>query len=255
MARDTVPPISMACFKANHYPRGKDRRSNPRIPLCLRASEASEESESCGLWASGNLSGLKVVATPRHDGQAQRKFLILPASIPFMGKLTQVVDDWQITVGAMAANDVLTVTSKIDTTRESGMRVISGRFSCQYSGKTEGDGPLLWGIAIAASAASVEEILEDDPQAIFSDPEQGGAEFFKIMGVIAENSPGKTAAGDGSKSGSGHEGVPWIDQKINWTVNEGTELSYFLWNPTGSALTTGSTVLGQAQINGVWLRD
>jgi len=172
-----------------------------------------------------------------------------------MGKLVQVFDDWSISPGAFAANDVLTTGGKIDSGRTSGFRAVKGRFMCQYSGKTEGDGPAVWGIACNLTAAEVELILEDDPQSPFTPREGAPASYIKILGVIAENSPGMSAAGDGSKSGSGHDGAPWVEETINWSIPEEAGLVYFVWNHTSAAWTTGSTILGQSQIMGVWLDD
>ncbi len=163
-----------------------------------------------------------------------------------MAGMTQVYDDVVITLGALAANDVVGVVGKIDSSRENGMKVIDGRFFGQFANKTDGDGPYAWGIACNLGSAEIEAILEQDLQQSSAPTAEGPSSWIKLMGTVGE------VVGT---SGSIIDGLPFIDQKINWSIPEGSEFTYFVWNFTSAVFTTGQSVLIQAQLNGVWLRD
>lgn len=163
-----------------------------------------------------------------------------------MSDMIQVYDDVVLTLGTLAGNTVLSVDSKIDASRESGFKLIDGRFTGQFASKTDGDGPYWWGIACNLSSAQIQAILTEDIQNRADPIARGPSSWLKILGQV-----GEVVGAIGFLTPNGD----FVDQKINWSVPEGSRFAYFVFNFTGAAFTTGQSVLFQAVINGVWLRD
>ncbi len=160
--------------------------------------------------------------------------------------MAQVYDDVVLTLGTLGGNTVISVDSKIDASRRNGFKIVDGRFTGQFANKTDGDGPYMWGIACNLSSAQIQAIVLEDLQGSSDPTARGPSSWIKYLGQV-----GETVGAAGFLSANGD----FIDQKVNWSVPEGSRFAYFVYNFTGAAFTTGQTVLFQAQLNGVWLRD
>ncbi len=156
-----------------------------------------------------------------------------------------------LTLGTLASADVIAASSKIDSSRLQGFRVSKVRWAGTYTGKTSGEGPIVYGMAANMTAAEIENAIEADPQASTEDDGRGDGSWLKPLGVISKNG---TAGSLGPDGGSG-EVCNFIDVKANWSVIEGKDFSFWAYNLHGSSLTTGSELQFATEFMGVWLRD
>lgn len=152
-----------------------------------------------------------------------------------------------MTLGALAAYDVITQASKIDAARKNGFRVLKTEYFFDIDGKTAGEGPIVVGLAANQTAAEIEEAIEADPQGKVDDVENQQAkrpvwplEIFgsKIGDTNLEN--------ESTRKG---ELTP------RWSAPEGDGFSWWAYCLDAGGLTTGCTVVIFAKHYGVWLRD
>lgn len=167
----------------------------------------------------------------------------------FMGKLAILHDQVTITVGALAALDLISQTSKIDSSRTRGFRVMRYEYGIVYRGKTASEGPLLVGDAFNPSAtADMEECLEADPQDDFSSDGSVAQNIanrpVQELGLIAYNETAGKLFDGGFRV-----------RKPTWSCPEGGTLQFWVYNLGGSQLTTGTVVTIVIKAYGVWLND
>ncbi len=163
-----------------------------------------------------------------------------------MSELAIVYDDVTITLGTLGSKTVIHGTSKIDSARTNGFRVMKGDYWMDYIGKTATEGPIVLGYNIGLSTAEVAEAIVDDPQSSTADKNAG--ETMRPVWPL-ELVP-LTHATIGV-------GVSALKGTFNpkWSVPEGQSSNWFAFNMDGGALTTGMSVRIFCKWFGVWLRD
>ncbi len=153
-------------------------------------------------------------------------------------------DSFSKTLGTLAGDTTTAETSKIDSARENGFRILRTEWFLTLKGSTPDEGPIEFGLSADVSATEIDECLTSDPQR----PSQPGEieESMRAvwpMGVLVESTEGNGRIVQ--------QGVT----KIGWSIREGTSLRWWFRNHSVNALTTGSTVKGLAKHFGVWLCD
>ncbi len=173
-----------------------------------------------------------------------------------MAKLTQLYDEIEHAIGAVAGNGIAgTESDKVKAANKNGFRIVKMRCFGQYTLKTEGDGPAIMGVACNLTHAEVLVQILRDPGNSSADGSMPDGGWIKYFGSIPEKSDGVSASVAGWGGGSIIPNYGFVDIDVNWSVPEGQNLIYFLYNPTGAAFTTGAKFLVQSVIEGVWLRD
>ncbi len=152
-----------------------------------------------------------------------------------------------ITVGALAALDAVVVNSVIDATREEGFRILKTEYFVHFEGKTTAEGPVMFGFAANLNAAEIEEAIEADPQQRADDPEMHNAmRPVWVLGVIPKLSTEQDQSFPGNVKGIFNP---------RWSIPEGKGASWWAYNNSSGALTTGLLIKIMAKHFGVWLRD
>ncbi len=154
-----------------------------------------------------------------------------------------------VTIGALLALDAVTGVSKIDAARLNGFRISKIKCFPKLTGKTTAEGPLMFGIAANMSAGQIEVALENDAQSSAEDNQIGKGQAIWPLCMIPKDSTGDAVNGATIFPPEGFE------VKLNWSVIEGKALLYWVYNVSGSTVTTGAVVHVFSQIFGVWLRD
>ncbi len=152
-------------------------------------------------------------------------------------------------LGTLGVADVITAESSIDGSRKQGFRVTKSKILLEMSGKTAGEGPILFGVAANfPGAPEVELALEADPQGRNEqDSARGKGTFLKVLALFMSvpiNIP--TTRPQMFEFSYGKNG---------WSVPEAEKLVYWARNQDTSALTTGTRISISAEHFGVWLRD
>jgi len=165
-----------------------------------------------------------------------------------MSELQKLFDDRQLALSSLAADTALTSITKLDGNKQQGFRILKLRGWADLIGKTEGDGPIIFGFAAGdIGVTKIKEALDADPSGGVTDPPSYEAIMQSkypiwILGVFPRTNA---------------EAVKQIhyDRKIKWSVGEGRGFDFFVYNSGGSALTPGATLENFAEILGVWLND
>ncbi len=152
-----------------------------------------------------------------------------------------------VTIGALTALDVVTGVSKIDSARENGFRISKAKIYAALDGKTADEGPLMFGIAANMSAAQIEAAMETNPQNSTENNDIGDGQAIWPLAIIGKGSTGAATEGQLPPEG--------MELKMNWSIIEGEALVFWVYNMSGSTVTTGGVVHIFAQYFGVWLRD
>ncbi len=135
------------------------------------------------------------------------------------------------------------VNTNIDSTREEGVRLKQLKAGQRLTGLTDGEGPLIYGWALNATAAEIAEALVADPQFVedVNDVDVANRKVFPV-GIF-----------EMSRSNASQElrevNFPWKE------IPEGATLKWFVFNASGSSLTTGATAHLFASVVQEWLRD
>ncbi len=153
-----------------------------------------------------------------------------------------------VSIGALGALDVVTGVSKIDAARLNGFKVIKSEIFANLHGKTANEGPIMFGLACNMTAAQIEAALEADPQSSVESDEKGDGQMLKPLGIIGKHVTG------GSVDPINFPPSGW-SKDVKWSIIEGQTLLYWVYNMSGSTLTSGATINIFAQHFGVWLRD
>ncbi len=139
------------------------------------------------------------------------------------------------------------VSTNIDSGREQGVKVTRMRILGSFEGKTEGDGPVLIGVQVGHTTATLEAFLDSDPQGQITDqlqPQKGA--FIKVLGVLpASETKGRI------------QGMTddWMIGISQWSIPEGSTLQAFAFNASGATMTTGTLVDLQMLFDYIWLKD
>ncbi len=142
------------------------------------------------------------------------------------------------TLGSLTA--VLTASTKIDSSRLMGAIPREISFDYSFDGKTNDEGPVVYGLSVGLSISEIKEFFAADPQsrAHSAALEESQRKVF-VMGIL-----GRLSTGSG-------DDIPWKTVKWpGWHVVEGETLSFFHFNFGGNALTTGTNTNFCSQIRG-----
>ncbi len=155
-------------------------------------------------------------------------------------------DNLEVTIGALATVSAAIVSSRIDTAKEMGFRILRTDYWAFWRGFTAGEGPLIFGMTAGQSAGNV-------ALAIQADPAGSGPEV--LTGRLQANFPvfplGLMTAEDAAQLMVTKEGT----FNMRWSIPEGSSMNWWVFNPSGSTFTTGSTLKIIAKHFGVWLKD
>ncbi len=154
---------------------------------------------------------------------------------------------FRMTLSTLASVAVIEDAAKTDTARAQGVRVKKMKIAVSYQGKTEGEGPLLVGVAHGnLSVTEIAEALNSDPQGQDQTVpmEQAQRTVMPIALIPAV--------------GVGGNGVPLEldDVRFPWKeVKEGTDITMWTQNLDTGALTTGTIVECHMTLLQEWLDD
>ncbi len=155
-------------------------------------------------------------------------------------------DQKEFAVGALTTLNLITLGTRLDTSKEQGFRISKTRFLISWSAKTTLEGPVVLGASTGMNAAEVEEAVESDPQAMFDIPgkEQAARPHWPlcIVGAVTE------------VNGVINNGLPF-DRKFNWSIREGAGFDLWAYNMSTGSITTGMLFHVFMEHFGVWLRD
>ncbi len=159
-------------------------------------------------------------------------------------------DDGVLTLATLGANTAILSTSKIDSGRLQGMRVVESELSYDVVGKTATEGPIVIGVCCNMTATEVANALVADPGDKNRDTNRGKGTYIKVLGMI-----GRSVTGIPGATPDALLAMMKISYgKNGWSVPEGKNLALFAYN-MGAALTTGTVLNWFASHFGVWLRD
>lgn len=152
------------------------------------------------------------------------------------------------TLGAGAS---IVQSSLIDAARENGFRLTKSRIWITMTGKTAGEGPISFGVAInLPNAASLDNLMNADPQDSKADISRGQGVFVQVLGKF-----GLLVTAYPSQDQGLSQMFEISYGKNGWSVPEGRALLVWARNHDSSALTTGTIMEFTAEHFGVWLRD
>ncbi len=150
-----------------------------------------------------------------------------------------------VAAGTLAGNDTITASMQIDASRNQGVRIKQLKAAFQYNGKTDDEGPIMYGLSLDLSAAEVEEALEADPQGTGDTPaiEQANRKVFPI-GVFDQKNLVRSGP------------IMLEEVHLPWKeIEEGTGIQLWIHNYDASALTTGGGLTMMWTAVQEWLRD
>ncbi len=158
--------------------------------------------------------------------------------------------DVLLTLADLAANTLISVSSKIDASRLNGFRVTKTELNWELTGKTIAEGPILFGVAANfTNDVAIEVALEADVQSRVGNNLRGDGTFLKILGKVGLS---PSAFPNNDMGVAPHYTISY--GKNGWSIPEGQELVYWAYN-AGAQLTTGTVFIIDAEHFGVWLRD
>ncbi len=171
--------------------------------------------------------------------------------MPHGHKRTELVTDSnvQFNLGTLATVTAIKGQSKIDASRENGLRLKKMWSAMDIRGKTgaQDEGPIIMGICVDSTITEIAEFFSSDPQK-YNDPdlsEKSNRKVFPIWFIPQL----VTAINDNVGA------VLFRNMRIpSWTIPEGSALEYFAFN-AGAALTSGAQVSITSVFVGEWLRD
>ncbi len=127
-------------------------------------------------------------------------------------------------LGTLAAQTAITSTTRIDSSRLQGCRIVDifGRFS--FSGKTSGDGPVYYGFSHGdLSVGDIAEVFASDPQSQDDTAGEDAMRQIIVIGVMP-----KTA----TSSGATQDMTRWtkLTWPSSWVIREGQNFNTFAFN-------------------------
>ncbi len=150
----------------------------------------------------------------------------------------------QFALGALAKQTAIIDTTRIDNARLQGFRVLKIEYFMNIKSMTAGEGPILVGLAHGMAATVIATGIGADPQRSGDPSEIENAERPTFpLEILHAN-----ADGDGKVTAQG----VW---KNPWSIQEGTDLNWFVYNFGNADLTTGGIVQIIAKAFGIWLKD
>ncbi len=156
-------------------------------------------------------------------------------------------DNSGIALGTLAGETAIVVTTDISWTED--FRCLKSEIFAMLDGITTGEGArLVLGIANGdLTAAQIAECLQADGPGDRNDtvPGERAERPVWIIGAVVGDLVGARFVG--------HNGGPLMEWKKRWTFSNPEGLEFFIYNQSGTALTTGATVRIDATHFGVWL--
>ena len=157
-----------------------------------------------------------------------------------------------LTVGALSSNGANNANTKIDSSRQQGIKILKIKGSWDADGKTAGEGPVIFGFDIGLAATEVAEAFIADPQ-VHEDAgssEEANRKVFPV-GMIPRDATGLHNSVTGQLSNSW-----WRNMRVpTWEIPEGRGLNIFAYNASAAGLTTGTTLRGRMVVLTRWLDD
>ncbi len=161
-----------------------------------------------------------------------------------MANLKVVHDNHKLDLSTLSNGVAIRATSKIDSSRKQGFRVVQSEIPIAWDGKTATEGPLSVYLGINWETTELADFLNADPQSKVEAPKRGNAQYLKLLGMIPRL----------GTSGSFNNDNPVV-VKPNWSCPEGESVGIFVFNEDTSALTTGCSVFSTPIHMGVYLND
>ncbi len=155
-------------------------------------------------------------------------------------------------LGTLAPLDAIQQVTKIDASRNQGIKVKKIVGNWTIDDLTAGQGPILVGMSTGlASASLVEECLEADPQGL-EDAAAMEKSNRKVapQALLTQSSDGAVGGGEGVFRVQSEQYFPWKE------IPEESGLELWAYNTSAAALsTTDPTVKFVGVVVGEWLRD
>ncbi len=161
-----------------------------------------------------------------------------------MANLKIVHQNMKLDLSTLGAGVAIRGTSKIDSSRKSGFRVVQAEIPIAWDGKTTTEGPFSVWLGINYETTEFANFIAADPQSKVEAPVRGNAQYLKLLGMIPRE----------GTNGVLNNGNP-IVVKPNWSCPEGESVGIFVVNEDTGAITTGTSVFSTATYMGVWLND
>ncbi len=151
----------------------------------------------------------------------------------------------KVDVGGVAGA-VSVASMAMDSGRNQGVLIKKLMGAVDYDGKTAGEGPYLYGMAHAISAAEIQEALEADPQDENNVPDtEYGNRQVMVLGVIPKASTASPA-----------DTVPYRSIRFPWKkIPEQTNLFFWVQNKHTGTVSAGTDVRFSYIIVQEWLDD
>ncbi len=157
-----------------------------------------------------------------------------------------VYDNGQITVGSLANAIGVVLASKIDSARENGFRVLKTEYWIKWRDFDAGDGTVVVGLAAAQGATNIKDSFEADPQSA------GAGDQEALMNTMRPVFP--LAVLDAINAAQLNVDAHGVFN-MKWSMQEGMNLNWFVFNISGATIATGSNIKFFAKHYGVWLKD
>ncbi len=164
-----------------------------------------------------------------------------------MAKLSIQGDIQTLAPGVLGANAADQDPILQFTANTNGLRISKLRYYIELTGKTAAEGPFIIGFAAnkISSTLLALRIRDANADGELSDSSIGTQIWVRPVMVIAK----------AETSLKSHDNGKYIDIDVNWTIPEGSELIFWIFNPTGSNATTGMNLTAIVEAYGVWLND
>ncbi len=155
-------------------------------------------------------------------------------------------EDVELGVGTLAANTaILQSSSAIDSGNENGFRISKFKYAARYNGKTDGEGPVWFGVSVGLTAAEVTEAILAKPTHRMDEPatERANRRVFPLEWWPIDGDESSRIGSQTMRSVR----FPWKE------IPENVNLDF--WVMSDSALTSGMVVDVRGTYVGEWMRD
>ncbi len=149
----------------------------------------------------------------------------------------------RLTVGALSTDVSVAATTKQDSSRLQGFRILRTDYWMHLKGLTAGEGPVIAGLCGDLTIAEISEVFAADPQRSndtnLSEQAMRPLWPLEILTDVGET-PRIVAQGT---------------VKLGWSFPEGVPMKAFVHNPSADNITTGAVLIMVMKHFGVWLKD
>ncbi len=163
--------------------------------------------------------------------------------------MPSVYDQGNLVLSTLGALTAITDATKVDAARLQGINIRKLKVAMVWRGKTAGEGPISYGLAVDMSAAEIKEAMAADPQNA-GDPgasEEANRRIYP-WGFIAPD----TLVEQGYNGGPNFITLPDFPK---WSVIEGKALFVYAFNHQASALTSGLVLNWFLRLTYDWRAD